>query len=58
MSIGSPLLLLICWRIGHARIHVSAPCINWVEPVIGLSSIERRYAQKRSSFYTVPGVTV
>jgi hypothetical protein len=35
---------------------VSAPCVDQVEHVIGLSAIERRYGQKCSSFCVVSGV--
>jgi hypothetical protein len=35
------------------RAFVSAPYVDRVEPMIGSSATERRYAQKRLSFYSV-----
>jgi hypothetical protein len=54
----SPLLLLTHWRIGRVCICVSAPCIDWIEPVIEPSATECRYVKKRLSFCVVSGVTL
>jgi hypothetical protein len=38
------MLLLTRWHIGRACVHVSSPCVDRVQPVIGPSAIECRYA--------------
>jgi hypothetical protein len=58
VSIRSPLLLLIRWRVGRVCIRVSTHCINRVKPVIEPSTTEHRYAQKCLSFCTVSRVTL
>jgi hypothetical protein len=52
----APLAFADTLGIGCACVHVSAPCVDQVAPVIGPSTTEHRYVQKRLSFYAVSRV--
>jgi hypothetical protein len=52
------MLLLTCWRVGHACVRVLAPSVDRVEPVIRPSATECRYAQKHLSFCVISRVAL